>query len=71
MIQSCRDPSAAGTRLRDGWSFGTTTSQVSQRTVYLHPRQCRFLILLDEVMVGVFGVYQRAEVERVDGGQVE
>ena len=27
--------------------------------------------MLDEVMVGVFGECQRAEVERVDGGQVE
>ena len=35
------------------------------------PRQCRFLILLYEVMVGVFRVCQRAEVERVDGRQKE
>ena len=44
---------------------------IQEGIVYLRPRQCRFLILLDEVMVGVFGECQRAEVERVDGGQVE
>ena len=35
MIQSCRSPSVAGNRLRDSWSFGTTTSQVSQRSLCL------------------------------------
>ena len=44
---------------------------IQEGIIYLHPRQCRFLVLLDEVMVGVFGVCHRAEVERVDGGQVE
>ena len=44
---------------------------IQEGIVNLHPRQRRFLILLDEVMVGVFGECQRAEVERVDGGQVE
>ena len=44
---------------------------IQEGIAYLHPRQCRFLILLDEVMVGVFRVCQRAEIERVNGRQVE
>ena len=34
----------------------------------LHSRERGFLIRLDEVMVGILGVGQRAQVKRVDGG---
>ena len=44
---------------------------IQKGIVYLHSRQRGFLILLDEMMVGILGVGQRAQVERVDGGQVE
>ena len=44
---------------------------IQKGIVYLHSCQRGFLILLDEMMVGILGVGQRAQVERVDSGQVE
>ena len=45
--------------------------RIEQGIVDLHSRKPRFLILLDEAVVGIFGKRQWAQVQRVDGGQVE
>ena len=44
---------------------------VQQRIVDLHPRERGLVILLDQVVVRVFGERQRAQVERVDGWEAE
>ena len=44
---------------------------VEQRVVYLHPRQRGLLILLDEMVIGVFREGQRTQVQRVNSGEVE
>ena len=44
---------------------------IQEGIVYLHPRQGGILILLDEVVVGVLRVGERAQVEGVDGRQVQ